>query len=80
MTRDEFITGVEFKIDNAYFRTDSDINCIMRVYRSNDKSKIVLEDYHMNVDVVGKTQFSAYTYMLGKKVVRKIKFSDLILV
>jgi hypothetical protein len=77
MTREDFIAGVEFKIGSSNFRLDKNDNHIIRVFRSTDQTRIVLEDYHVNIEVIGKSQFESYTYIMNKKVVRKIKFSEL---
>jgi hypothetical protein len=78
MTREQFTTGTEFTIGQTnFFRLSQDQRTIEKIYRSSDKTRIILEDYHMNVEKIGRVEFEAYTYMLGKKVVRKIKFADL---
>ena len=75
MTKEEFITGVEFEINGNFFKKED--NIITKVYRSSDRSRVVMEDHHMNIEKIGRVGFESYTYMLGQKVVRKIKFSDL---
>jgi hypothetical protein len=76
MTKEDFIAGVEFEIVGNFFKKED--NTITKVYRSReDRSIVVMEDYHMNVEKIGRVGFEAFTYMLGKKVVRKIKFNDL---
>jgi len=75
MTRQEFITGAEFEINGNFFKKED--NIITKVYRSNDRSRIVMEDHHMNIEKIGKVQFEAYTYILNKRIVRKVRFADL---
>jgi hypothetical protein len=77
MTRQDFIAGVEFTIKGSFFKLDKDLQSITKVFRSIDNSRVVMEDYHMNVTKVGKVGFEAFTYILGKEVVRKIRFEDL---
>ena len=77
MTREDFIAGVEFKMGNSNFRLEKGDNYITKVFRSTDKTRIVLEDYHANIEVIGKTQFEVFTYVMNKKVVVKLKFSEL---
>jgi hypothetical protein len=36
-----------------------------------------MEDYHMNVEMIGRVRFECYSYMMGKKVERKVRFEDL---
>jgi hypothetical protein len=75
MTKEDFIAGVEFEIRGNFFKRED--NTITKVYRSHDRSRVVMEDYHMNIEKIGRVGFESYNYMLGQKVVRKIKFSDL---
>ena len=77
MTREDFITGVEFEIKGSFFKLDTNERSITKVFRSNDRTRVVMEDYHMNVESIGRVRFEAYTYMIGKRVDRKIRFEDL---
>jgi hypothetical protein len=36
-----------------------------------------MEDYHMNVEMIGRVRFECYSYMMGRKVERRIRFEDL---
>ena len=52
MTREEFLSQVEFEMNGNFFKKED--NTITKVYRSSDRSRVVMEDYHMNVEKVGK--------------------------
>ena len=75
MTREDFIAGVEFEMNGNFFKRED--NTITKVYRSSDRSRTVMEDYHMNIEKIGRVGFEAYTFMLGKRIVRKVRFKDL---
>jgi hypothetical protein len=75
MTREQFLSGTEFRMGMNFFKKED--NAITKVYRSNDESRVIMEDYHMNIEKIGKVQFECYTYLLDKKIVRKIRFEDL---
>lgn len=77
MTREDFIAGVEFEIRGNFFKLDRDQRSITKVFRTSDRSRVVMEDYHMNIEMIGRVRFECYTYMLGRKVERKIRFEDL---
>ena len=78
MTREEFLAGVEFEMNfGTFFKLEQDQRSISKVYRSGDRSRTIMEDHHMNVEKIGRVGFECYTYLLGKKVVRKIRFEDL---
>ena len=79
MKKEDFIAGVEFEMDfGTFFKLEQDQRSISKVYRSGDRSSIIMEDHHMNVEKIGKVGFECYTYLLGKKIVRKVRFEDLI--
>ena len=78
MTREDFIAGVEFEMDfGTFFKLEQDQRSISKVYRSTDRSRVVMEDHHMNVEKIGRVGFECYTYLLGRKVERKIRFESL---
>ena len=79
MKKEDFIAGVEFEMDfGTFFKLEQDQRSISKVYRTGDRSRVIMEDHHMNVEKIGKVGFEAYTYLLGKKIVRKVRFEDLI--
>lgn len=75
MTREDFMAGVEFEMNGNFFKKED--NTITKVYRSQDRSRTVMEDYHMNIEKMGRVQFECYTFLLGKRIVRKVRFEDL---
>ena len=75
MTKQQFLSGAEFEMNGNFFRKEG--MAIIKVYRSSDRSRVVMEDYHMNVEKIGKVQFECYTFLVGKKIVRKVRFADL---
>jgi hypothetical protein len=75
MTREEFLAGTEFRIGRNFFKKEE--NTITKIYRSNDESRVIMEDYHMNIEKMGRVGFEAFTYVLNKRVSRKIRFEDL---
>ncbi len=74
MTKQQFLSGAEFEMNRNFFRKEG--MAIIKVYRSSDRSKVILEDYHMNVEKVGKVQVECYTFLLGKRIVRKVRFDE----
>jgi len=78
MTRQDFIAGKEFKVDSrTFFQLSQDQRTIEMIYRTSNLDKIVMIDYHMNITKIGRLGFETYTYLLGKKIARKIKFAEL---
>lgn len=77
MSREDFIAGVEFEIRGNFFKLDENERTITKIYRSGDRSRVIMDDYHMNVERIGRVRFEAFTYILGKRVERMIRFEDL---
>lgn len=74
MTKQEFLSGVEFEMNGNFFKKED--NTITKVYRSQDRSRIVMEDHHMNIENISRVGFECYTFLLGKRIVRKVRFDE----
>lgn len=84
MTREQFLSGVEFKVvgptykgANTFYYSEKD-NFITKQSRSSIDERVILNDYECNVTEVSKTGFTGYTYVMKKKVVVKYRFKDLV--
>ena len=75
MTREDFLSQVEFEMNGNFFKKED--NTITKVYRSQDRSRTIMEDYHMNIEKISRVGFECYTFLLGKRIVRKVRFEDL---
>lgn len=82
MTREQFLNGTPFTIGSRKFKGDSTYNYdrghISRQIRSAVDGRIVLDDYECNVEKLGRVGFTGITFIMGKKVVVKHRFEDLV--
>ena len=87
MTKQEFLDGKSFSLNGDYSDTTTykyrgagtDLGALDREYRMyNDIDTILLTDSIMNVDKVGNKMIHLYTFILGRKIVDKIRFEDMI--
>ena len=82
MTREQFLNGTKFYIGQKKYKGDSTYSFegghISRQSRSSIDERVVLDDYECNVIKTGRVGFSAFTYVLAKKVVVKLRFEDLV--
>ncbi len=82
MTKEQFLSGTIFYIREKKYKGDSTYNYdgghISRQSRSSIDDKVILNDYECNVIKTGRVGFSAFTFVLGKKVVVKLRFADLV--
>lgn len=83
MTKEQFISGTPFYIKRKAYKGDStyyfnEVGSICRQSRSSVDEKVVLNDYECNIAKLGRLGFTAFTFVIGKKVVVKYKFEDLV--
>lgn len=85
MTREQFISGVAFKVQGPTYKGASTFsynakdNYMLKQSRSSIDERVVVDDYCCNVVKVGKVGFEGFTHVIGKRVVVKYKFSDLVI-
>jgi len=83
MTKEQFLNGTQFYVGSKKYKGDStysfsSVGSISRQSRSSVDNRIVLEDYECNVTKIGRVGFEGFTFVMGKKVVVKIRFEDLV--
>lgn len=83
MTKEQFLSGTPFYIKRKMYKGDSTYNfntvgSISRQSRSSIDDRVVMDDYECNIVKLGKVGFTAFTFVLGKKVVVKCRFEDLV--
>jgi len=83
MTKEQFLNGTKFYIKGKKYKGDSTYNfngagSISRQSRSSVDERVVLDDYECNIFKMGRVGFEGFTYVMGKKVVVKVRFSDLV--
>jgi hypothetical protein len=83
MTKEQFLSGAPFYIKGKKYKGDSTYNfngagSISRQSRSSVDERVVLDDYECNIFKLGRVGFEGFTFVMGKKVLVKIKFKDLV--
>jgi len=84
MTREQFLNGTEFYVGRKSYKGaetysyNQKDNYMSKQIRSSIDERIVSDDYVCNVIKVTKTSFTAFAYVMRKKVVVKYKFEDLV--
>lgn len=82
MTKEQFTSATPFYIGGKKYNGDKtyyfDNNCIVKQIRSSEDEQVILESYECNVGRVGRTGFSGYTFVMGKKVVVTYRFESLV--
>ena len=82
MTRHQFISGTPFYIKRKSYKGDSTFyysdRSISRQCRSSIDEKVITDTHECNILKLGIVGFSAFTYVMGKKVNIKCRFEDLV--
>ena len=83
MTKEQFLSGAKFYIGGKKYKGDStynfnDAGSISRQSRSSIDERVVIDDYECNVFKMGRVGFEGFTFVMGKKVVVKYRFADLV--
>jgi hypothetical protein len=83
MTKEQFLSGAKFYINGKKYKGDSTYNfngagSISRQSRSSVDERVVIDDYECNIFKLGRVGFEGFTFVMGKKVVVKVRFKDLV--
>lgn len=86
MTKQEFLSGKSFSLKGNWSKTTTykyrggsvEFGYLEREYRMNtDTDKVLISDSIMNVEKIGTKKVHLYTFLLGKKIVDKIRYEDM---
>jgi len=82
MTREQFISGTPFYIKRKCYKGDSTFyfsdRSISRQMRSSIDDKVITDTHECNIVKLGIVGFTAFTYVMGKKINVKCRFEDLV--
>jgi len=84
MTKQDFLEGKSFSLNGDWSNTTTykighSGEALQREYRMhNDISTILISDSIMNIEKVGNKMIHLYTFLLGKKIVDRIRFKDMV--
>jgi len=87
MTKQEFLDGKSFSLDGDWSETTTykytpgsvEFGSLNREYRMyNEPEKVLLSDSIMNVEKIGTKIVTLYTFLLGRKIVDKIRYEDMV--
>jgi len=87
MTKEQFLNEVSFSIAGDWSKTTTykyradGAKCggLDREYRMhNDVNNILISDHLFNIEKVGSKMVHLYTFLLGRKIVDKIRYKDMI--
>ena len=81
MTREQFLSGVSFKVKGPSYKGAETYyydECIMKESRSSLDERVITKGHHANVIKVGRVGFTAFSFVMNKKVAVRYRFADLV--
>lgn len=87
MTKQEFLDGKSFSLDGDWSKTTTykygtgsvEFGYLVKEYRMDDDlNNILISESIMNVEKIGTKQVHLYTFLLGRKIVDKIRYEDMV--
>jgi glycosylphosphatidylinositol transamidase (GPIT) subunit GPI8 len=82
ITKNDLLSGKSFTLPNQVnerdtFKLTDDGEVVIREFRRKT-GELLFTDYMGNIEKLGRTQMTVYTYFFNKRVTKKIKFEDMI--
>ena len=86
MTKEQFLNGTPFSLNYDYssdatyvynIPSGRDKGSLSREYRAKDGT-VVLSDHLLNIEKIGNKMITGYTFILDSKIVKKIRFEDMV--
>ena len=86
MTKEQFLNGTPFSLNYDYSSDATYVynipggrnkGSLSREYRAKDVT-VVLSDHLMNIDKIGRKVITCYCFIIGSKIVKKIRFEDMV--
>ena len=81
MTREQFLNGTSFRVKGVTYKGAETYyydDCIMKQSRSSIDEEVVYKGHHANVLKIGRVGFTAFAFVMKKKVVVRYRFEDLV--
>jgi len=84
MTKEQFLNGASFSLNGDWSNTTTykighSGEALQREYRMySDVNTVLISDNIFNIEKVGNKMIHLYTFLLGKKIVDRIRYEDMI--
>ena len=81
MTREQFLSGASFRVGFLSYKGAETYyydECIMKESRSSINEEVIYKSHHANVIKLGRVGFTAFSFVMNKKVTVKYRFEDLV--
>lgn len=87
MTKEQFLNGTPFSLNYDYSsdatyvysspNNGTERGSLCREYRTKE-GKLLISDHLMNIVKIGNKMITCYTFIIGSKIVKKIRFEDMV--
>lgn len=83
MTAEQFLNGTSFTVGAPMYKGAEtfkyDGSCIIRESRSSADQRVLFFSHECNIIKVGRTGFTGFSFVVGKRVNIKYRFEDLVM-
>ena len=81
-TKNDLLSGKSFTLPSQVSKRDTykltdDAMSVIKEYRKKD-GEVLFTDYLGNIEKLGRTQMTVYTFFFDKRVTKKIRYEDMI--
>ena len=87
MTKEQFLNEIPFSLNYDYSseatyvynnpNNGTDKGSLSKEYRTNE-GKVLISDHLMNIEKIGNKMITGYTFIIDSKIVKKIRFEDMV--
>ena len=82
MTKEQFLNGTSFTVGAPTYKGAETFkyggSCIIRESRSSKDEKVLFTSHECNIIKIGRTGFTGFDYVVGKRVNIKYRFEELV--
>lgn len=82
MTAEQFLNGTSFTVGAPRYKGEETFKykggCIVRESRSSQTTAILFTSHECNIIKIGRTGFTGFDYVVGKRVNIKYRFEELV--
>ena len=82
MTKQEFLSGKSFSLpyvtsSSTTYKCNSEVQYLAQEFRTKE-GKVVASAHLMNIDKIGNKMITCFTFILGDKIIKKIRYEDMV--
>ena len=81
MTKQQFLSGTSFSLpygsEGCTYKCNSEVEYLAQEFRTKN-GRVLVSDHLMNIEKIGNKMITCFTFILDTKVVKKIRYEDMV--